>query len=117
VEWFIEGASREEGFDTNWEAHAKLIMQVTSLKAALEWVDRAYAAAVKYVEETDTAWLESPLPPGPIMGGAPRYSSLASVTDHTAHHRGALSVYTRLLGKVPPMPYMDPKEAQALMEG
>jgi uncharacterized damage-inducible protein DinB len=25
--------------------------------------------------------------------------------DHTAHHRGALSVYLRLLGVVPPMVY------------
>ena len=25
---------------------------------------------------------------------------------HTAHHRGALTVYSRMLGKVPPMPYM-----------
>jgi uncharacterized damage-inducible protein DinB len=25
--------------------------------------------------------------------------------EHTAHHRGALTVYSRLLGKVPPMPY------------
>ncbi len=28
-------------------------------------------------------------------------------SSHTAHHRGALAVYARLLGKVPAMPYMD----------
>ena len=41
------------------------------------------------------------------MGGQPRLAIFGALTDHTAHHRGALSVYTRLLGKVPPMPYMD----------
>jgi len=28
-----------------------------------------------------------------------------AIVDHTAHHRGALSVYARLPGKVPMMPY------------
>jgi uncharacterized damage-inducible protein DinB len=41
------------------------------------------------------------------MGGLPRCTILNALTDHTAHHRGALSVYARLLGLVPPMPYMD----------
>jgi uncharacterized damage-inducible protein DinB len=27
------------------------------------------------------------------------------MVEHTAHHRGALTVYSRLLGKVPLMPY------------
>ena len=49
----------------------------------------------------------SPLPPGPIMGGQPRLAIFGALTDHSAHHRGALTVYSRLLGKVPPMPYMD----------
>ena len=54
----------------------------------------------------EAAWVE-PLPPGPIMGGLPRLAVFGALTDHTAHHRGALSVYARLLGKVPPMPYME----------
>jgi len=47
----------------------------------------------------------TPLAPGPIMGGAPRLAVFSAIAEHTAHHRGALSVYSRLLGKVPPMPY------------
>ena len=31
----------------------------------------------------------------------------SGITDHTAHHRGALTVYARVQGIVPPMPYMD----------
>jgi uncharacterized damage-inducible protein DinB len=39
------------------------------------------------------------------MGGQPRHSIIGALIDHTAHHRGALTVYARLLSKVPPMPY------------
>ncbi len=51
--------------------------------------------------------LEQPLPQGPIMGGAPRSAVVGAISDHTAHHRGALAVYARLLGKTPKMPYGD----------
>ena len=46
-------------------------------------------------------------PPNPIMGEMPRYSIIGGVTDHTAHHRGALTVYQRLLELTPLMPYME----------
>jgi uncharacterized damage-inducible protein DinB len=41
------------------------------------------------------------------MGGVPRMAIFGAITDHTAHHRGALTVYARLAGAVPPMPYAD----------
>jgi uncharacterized damage-inducible protein DinB len=43
---------------------------------------------------------------GALMAGEPRTEMLVAFNDHFAHHRGALSVYARLLGRVPPMPYM-----------
>ena len=43
---------------------------------------------------------------GQIMGGAPRMAVISAITDHTAHHRGALTVYARMNTIVPPMPYM-----------
>ena len=48
----------------------------------------------------------TPLPKDGIMGGAPRMAIVGGIIDHTAHHRGALSVYARLRGKAPAMPYM-----------
>ena len=42
-----------------------------------------------------------------IMRGARKSTIVQAIVDHTAHHRGALTVYTRLLGKTPPMPYME----------
>ena len=46
------------------------------------------------------------LPEGPVMGGAPRLAIVNAITDHTAHHRGTLTVYSRLRGHTPAMPYM-----------
>jgi uncharacterized damage-inducible protein DinB len=59
------------------------------------------------VEASSDADLLTPLPEGPIMGGVPRIAIFGAIVDHTAHHRGALTVYARLQGVVPPMPYMD----------
>jgi len=107
VEWFLEGAFRPEGFDMDFAAHAVAVAQVTSLAAARAWFEKAIASAKEVVAGKSDAELMAPLPPGPIMGGLPRMAIFGAITDHTAHHRGALTVYTRLQGITPPMPYMD----------
>lgn len=107
VDWFMEGAFRPEGFDTDFEAHGRALAAITSLADARAWFARAFDAARDRVREMSDADLVAPLPPGPIMGGAPRMAVFGAITDHTAHHRGALTVYARLAGVVPPMPYMD----------
>lgn len=107
IDWFMEGAFRPEGFDTNFEEHAKLVAACSSLTAARAWFDKAVANAKALVATKSDAELLAPLPAGPIMGGAPRIAVFQAITDHTAHHRGALTVYSRLQGAVPPMPYMD----------
>lgn len=107
VEWFLEGAFRAEGFSMDFEAMDKQVRECTSLGAARQWADRAFQRAIQECETKPVAEWMAPLPPGPIMGGAPRLAILEAVVDHTAHHRGALTVYSRLLGYVPPMPYME----------
>lgn len=78
-----------------------------SLSEARQRLERAFAAGrASIASHTREEW-EALLPPGPIMGGMPRFAILGAIRDHTAHHRGALTVYARLLGKAPPMPYMD----------
>jgi uncharacterized damage-inducible protein DinB len=107
IDWFVEGASRPDGFDLDFERHVAAIAPVTSLAEAREWLKRSYDSAQKYfggLTETD---LNKPLPAGPIMGGEPVWRVVYAISEHSAHHRGALSVYSRLLGKVPPMPYGD----------
>ena len=107
VDWFREGMERAEGFDMDFERHVEEAMAVTSLEAARAWYERAFEAMLATVCGMSDDRLMAPLPAGPVMGGAPRYAVVGALEDHTAHHRGALSVYARLLGKVPAMPYMD----------
>ena len=113
IDWFVEGAFQPSGFDMNFPAHDAKVRVVTSLVDARAWVGRAVEAARQAIAaNSDEEWGQ-PMPPGPVMGGAPRMAIFGAITDHTAHHRGALTVYARLLGKVPPMPYMDPPKEEA----
>ena len=107
VDWFIQGAFRAEGFDVDFEKAAKEVNAYTSLAKARDWFERAMAAAKATVGSKSDGELMTKLPEGAIMGGAPRMAIFSGITDHTAHHRGALTVYARLKGVVPPMPYMD----------
>jgi uncharacterized damage-inducible protein DinB len=107
VDWFFQGAFAPGGFDLDFERMDKELRAVTSLAAARASIERACAAAHAAVEaHTEAEWAE-PMPPGPVMGGEPRFAIFGALADHTAHHRGALTVYARLRGKTPPMPYGD----------
>jgi uncharacterized damage-inducible protein DinB len=105
LDWFIEGASRPEGFNLDFEKQAKALDAVTSLAAARQTLAAAYAKAVQFLRSRGAEDLARPLPPGPVMGGQPITDIVWAMVEHTAHHRGALTVYSRQLGKVPPMPY------------
>jgi uncharacterized damage-inducible protein DinB len=106
IDWFFDSA-----FSENWrmdfETMDKEARAVTSLRQARDWLERAVNKAIEVAEKHSADEWASRFPPNPIMGEAPRISIIGAVTDHTAHHRGALTVYQRLLGLTPPMPYMD----------
>ncbi|HEY3739687.1 MAG TPA: DinB family protein [Bryobacteraceae bacterium] len=105
LDWFIQGASRPEGFDLDFETQAKATAAVTSLTTAREMLDAAYGNAIQYLNTQSEEDLTRPLPQGPVMGGLPVGDIVWAMIEHTAHHRGALTVYSRELGKVPVMPY------------
>ncbi|MBN2432720.1 MAG: DinB family protein [Acidobacteria bacterium] len=105
VQWFMDGAFGPSGFDMNFEEHAEAIRRYVSLEQAVEFLDRAVVEAVEILSTRTDEELLAPLPEGPVLGGMPRMAVISAMVDHTAHHRGALTVYARLLGKVPPMPY------------
>lgn len=105
VDWFLEGVFGTRGFDMNFAAHEELVRRVSSLKEARAWWERSMKTAMDLVGAKSEAELAQPMPKDGLMGGAPRHSIVSGVADHTAHHRGALAVYARLVGKVPPMPY------------
>jgi uncharacterized damage-inducible protein DinB len=105
IDWFIEGASRAEGFDLDFAKHAQELESVISLAIARQKMTAAYANAIHFLHSHSSEELAQPLPPGPVMGGQPISHIVWGIVEHTAHHRGALTVYSRQIGKVPPMPY------------
>ena len=105
LDWFIEGASRPEGFDLDFAAHAAALQDLKSLAAAREILKKAYGNAIAFLQAASPEDLKRPLPAGPVMGGQPVSDIVWAMVEHTAHHRGALTVYSRQLGKVPKMPY------------
>jgi uncharacterized damage-inducible protein DinB len=106
LNWFVQGVSRPEGFDLDFARQAQELSAVTSLADARQKLEAAYANAIKFVRSASPEDLARPLPPGPILGGQPISDVVWAMVEHTAHHRGALTVYSRVLGKVPAMPYM-----------
>jgi uncharacterized damage-inducible protein DinB len=105
VDWFVEAASRDAGFDLDFDTHIAEARAVQDLEAALAWLDRSFAAADSALWTLGPERLAEPLPAGPIMAGAPRAAVVGGIVDHSAHHRGALAVYARLCGRLPAMPY------------
>jgi uncharacterized damage-inducible protein DinB len=105
LDWFTEGISRPEGFDLDFEKFTNAVNSVTSLAAARQMLEAGYEKAIHYFRSSSPEDLARPLPEGPVMGGQPVSDVVWAMVEHTAHHRGALTVYSRCLGKVPPMPY------------
>ena len=104
VDWFVEGAFGD-GWDMDFEALVARAKAITSLEEATAWLDRAFSSAISVVGGASDQALSEAIPDRRIMEGAPRSSIVGAIADHTAHHRGALAVYARLIGKVPLMPY------------
>lgn len=105
IDWFIEGMFNADGPRTDWENLVPEYMGVASFKEAMAWIDRSFDNARKVL--TDKTMEEMMIPVGgELLGGMPRAGAVSGIADHTAHHRGSLVVYVRLLGRVPEMPYM-----------
>ena len=104
VEWFVEGAFGE-GWNLDFEGLIAAARAVETLEEAIAWLDRAFEKAIATFEAASDEELAGTIPDERIMKGAPRSAIVGPIMDHTAHHRGALTVYARLVGKVAPMPY------------
>ncbi len=104
VDWFMAGAFGA-GWDQHYDEHIAQAKTVTSLETARAMLTKAFDDAIATVAAASEATMFEPIPNDVIMNGAPRVAVLSGITDHTAHHRGSLAVYARLLGKVAPMPY------------
>src|SRR5690606_35254471 len=95
IDWYFEGAFSPEGFDLDFPAHEAQVRRVNTLSHAREWFSNAIRRGIEKIETTtETDWSEL-IAAGPIMNGMPRSAILRGIVDHTAHHRGALTVYSR----------------------
>ena len=64
-------------------------------------LEAAYGNAIQYLGTQSDQDMARPLPEGPVMGGLPVSDIVWAMIEHTAHHRGALTVYShRQLRKV-----------------
>ncbi len=106
VDWFIEGAFGE-GWDMDFEGLIEKALAVTALADATAWLDRAFANAVSVIGAASDEELFALITDTRIMEGERRIAIVSGIVDHTAHHRGSLAVYARLVGKAPPMYYAE----------
>ena len=104
IDWFMEGAFGK-GFDMNFDNYEeKMKEKYNSFDDSVKLLREATARGIETIKNASDSELMAPIT-GEIMKGAPKLSVIGGITDHTAHHRGALAVYARLLDRVPMMPY------------
>ena len=105
VDWFLDGAVEPIGFRMDFEELAKETRSIKSLPEARAWFARAMERAQALIKDKPREFWEAPFPAGLMFGGDPRCYIFGAIVDHTAHHRGALTVLARLCGRTPSMPY------------
>lgn len=107
----------ELGFaDVSWLEQAatyQAAVERETLSQALTALSQTFEYVATLFARLDLVQLQQPLGENPVM---PAYFTGFDVAefmfDHTAHHRGALSQYARLLGHEPKIPYFDMAEVQ-----
>jgi len=105
-DWFINGAFSDKGFDMDFDNYAERLKKYTSFDECVQQFKDSLANTIEKIKTMEDAELMAPIT-AEIMTGAPKMSVVGAVADHTAHHRGSLAIYARLLGKTPKMPYGD----------
>ncbi len=106
VNWFREGAFGS-GFSMNFEQEESELSKPFPFEDAVAELNEAYDDWIVTLETKTSEELTSPLDENPVFGPAPKLVCISANADHTAHHRGALMVYLRLLGETPKMIYED----------
>ncbi len=111
IDWFVDGATKPTGFNMDFSGQDREARSAKSLTAARKQLDASFARLTDFVKSNSQEYLDAPITAGHFMKGAPRSSIVSGIVEHTSHHRGALTVYSRTLGLVPIMPYMEPQPA------
>lgn len=103
IDWFLEGVFGS-GFEMDFNNFQENLKKYKSFDECVSEFTKATDRAIAKIKAIPDEELMSPIT-GEIMKGAPKFTFAGALSDHTAHHRGALAVYARLLGKTPKMPY------------
>ncbi|MDP8207526.1 MAG: DinB family protein [Candidatus Electryonea clarkiae] len=107
IDWFFEFGFLNKGLETDFEKMEKAVQDIKSFVKAKEWFDRSVDSFCKHLETLSEEDVMELLPDNDFFGRVPKILMLHSAVEHTAHHRGSLAVYVRLIGKTPLMPYME----------
>ena len=102
--WFRAGAIDGQ-FEMDFEKLEAQLREPVTFEAATAELDAAFADFIALLAPMSEADLMAPMVENPIFGPAPKVTAITAGSDHMAHHRGALSVYQRLLGITPVMVY------------
>ncbi|MBI1291282.1 hypothetical protein GC173_08570 [bacterium] len=105
LDWFLEGVFGS-GFHDDFSAQQEALARATSIAEARVQLNAAWDRWIAAVENCPESTLQDVLPPNPFFQGKIRETVIMYNSDHTAHHRGILTVYLRHLGITPPMVYM-----------
>ena len=104
IDWFMEGAFGK-GFDMNFDNYEeKMKEKYNSFDDSVKLLKEATARGIETLKNASDAELMAPIT-GEIMKGAPKLAVVGAITDHAGRHRGAVSVYARLVDRTPMMPY------------
>ena len=104
IDWLLDGMN--DHWEMDFEKLVGETLGVTSLSEARAWLERSFNAAEERFTNASPEYLSQALAENEILGTAPRYAVVGALVDHTAHHRGALALASRIAGKTPAMPYM-----------
>jgi uncharacterized damage-inducible protein DinB len=102
---------KEWGMDWAYSANHDTVRADWSLASALRAFDETMDIVSTIFAELTPDEMRQPLGDNPMKLPSAFAVLYFGIFDHTAHHRGALSQYARLLGKEPRIPYFDMAEA------
>ena len=97
--------------DENLREYRQARMNPQAIKIRPNFIERGYYSPDGFRRLLTSPVLKDALPTCLSMPGLPKFTIVPGIDEHTAHHRGALTVYSRLLGLTPPMPYMEMQDA------
>lgn len=107
VKWFTDAVFTDIGFSMDFEGDERETQQAVSVEEERKLLDQEYDRAIEFWGALSEEQVAEPIPDNPLFGPVPKLTLVFACHDHTAHHRGALTVYARALGKVPHEPYAD----------